>query len=228
MPAARVASSLHALCAHLHLHPSSDSVLERWQCARVLYIWLCSHGCVCCNLNNRDLDPQSRGFSHITSRQVTEPFDVAFNFLGDPGMVDERNGVAIYKLLFQIFQSLRARNPRADLRLLFPPDERIFQNNDDPDIAHFLRLGISITDHFASTNRMDEDPRRGVVDGQLRVHGTSNVFVADSSIMPTITDANNADTCFVIGWRMAEILVQEFGAGTGAGAAAKPGWKFEF
>jgi choline dehydrogenase-like flavoprotein len=73
------------------------------------------------------------------------------------------------------------------------------------------------------------------VDGFLRLHGSSNVFMCDSSIMPRIIDANNAmrsvagsmlgedalhhyaarcshaSKCplcsiFAIGWRLAEIL----------------------
>jgi len=37
------------------------------------------------------------------------------------------------------------------------------------------------------------------------------VFIGDSAIMPVITDANNGNNVFVIGWRLAEILVSEVG-----------------
>jgi choline dehydrogenase len=45
-----------------------------------------------------------------------------------------------------------------------------------------------------------------VVDADGRVHGTSNVFIADASIMPRIPRANTNLTCFLIGLRMARHL----------------------
>jgi choline dehydrogenase-like flavoprotein len=39
--------------------------------------------------------------------------------------------------------------------------------------------------HHMGTTRMSEDPRTGVVDPNCRVHGTSNIFIAGSSVFPT-------------------------------------------
>jgi choline dehydrogenase-like flavoprotein len=39
--------------------------------------------------------------------------------------------------------------------------------------------------HHMGTTRMHRDPRRGVVDEHCRVHGTTNLFVAGSSVFPT-------------------------------------------
>jgi choline dehydrogenase-like flavoprotein len=39
--------------------------------------------------------------------------------------------------------------------------------------------------HHMGTTRMSEDPHTGVVDPNCRVHGTSNIFVAGSSVFPT-------------------------------------------
>jgi choline dehydrogenase-like flavoprotein len=39
--------------------------------------------------------------------------------------------------------------------------------------------------HHMGTTRMSDDPRLGVVDRQCRVHGTTNLFVAGSSVFPT-------------------------------------------
>jgi choline dehydrogenase-like flavoprotein len=39
--------------------------------------------------------------------------------------------------------------------------------------------------HHMGTTRMSDDPRRGVVDRNCRVHGISNLFVAGSSVFPT-------------------------------------------
>jgi choline dehydrogenase-like flavoprotein len=39
--------------------------------------------------------------------------------------------------------------------------------------------------HHMGTTRMDDCPRRGVVDRNLRVHGTNNLYLAGSSVFPT-------------------------------------------
>ena len=48
----------------------------------------------------------------------------------------------------------------------------------------------------------------GVVDGDTRVYGTKNVFVADDSICPVIPDINTAAAAMMIGLRGSEILKQ--------------------
>ena len=37
---------------------------------------------------------------------------------------------------------------------------------------------------------MNDDPQEGVVDGRFRVHGTTNLFVADASVFPTTITVN--------------------------------------
>jgi choline dehydrogenase-like flavoprotein len=56
-----------------------------------------------------------------------------------------------------------------------------FQVDDE---ARF-RAGLSWTWHHMGTTRMHEDPTQGVVDSNTRLHGTSNVYVAGSSVFPT-------------------------------------------
>ncbi|HLY64021.1 MAG TPA: GMC family oxidoreductase, partial [Chloroflexota bacterium] len=45
-----------------------------------------------------------------------------------------------------------------------------------------------------------------VVDQRLRVHGFDNLWVADASIMPTVTHANTNLTCIMIGERLSDFL----------------------
>jgi len=47
-----------------------------------------------------------------------------------------------------------------------------------------------------------------VVDERLRVHGMSNLWVGDASIMPTVTHANTNLTSIMIGERLSD-FVQE-------------------
>jgi len=60
--------------------------------------------------------------------------------------------------------------------------------------------------HPAGTTRMSSDPQRGVVDPNLRIHGTSNAFVAGSSVFPSMGAANPTFTAMALGLRLAEFI----------------------
>jgi choline dehydrogenase len=45
-----------------------------------------------------------------------------------------------------------------------------------------------------------------VVDGNLKVHGTEHLRIADSSILPRITTGNTMAPCVIIGERATQIL----------------------
>jgi choline dehydrogenase-like flavoprotein len=58
--------------------------------------------------------------------------------------------------------------------------------------------------HHMGTTRMDDDPRRGVVDRHGRVHGVSNLFVTGSSLFPTVGYANPTLTIVALALRLAD------------------------
>ena len=62
--------------------------------------------------------------------------------------------------------------------------------------------------HFTGHCKMAPLDAGGVVDGNTRVYGTKNVFVADDSICPVIPDINTAGSAMMIGLRSSEILKQ--------------------
>ena len=49
---------------------------------------------------------------------------------------------------------------------------------------------------------MADDPTRGVVDADCRVHGTRNLYVAGSSVFPTSGAANPTLTLVALAWRL--------------------------
>jgi choline dehydrogenase-like flavoprotein len=60
--------------------------------------------------------------------------------------------------------------------------------------------------HHMGTTRMHDDPRRGVVDRDCRVHFMDNLFVAGSSVFPTGGFANPTLTLVALAARLARIL----------------------
>lgn len=60
--------------------------------------------------------------------------------------------------------------------------------------------------HHAGTTRMHTDPRQGVVDPDLRVHGLGNLYVVGASVFPTAGVANPMLTILALSLRLADHL----------------------
>lgn len=63
--------------------------------------------------------------------------------------------------------------------------------------------------HHMGGTRMHHSPRRGVVDANCRVHGTSNLYVAGSSVFPTSGHANPTMNILALTLRLGNHLVTE-------------------
>jgi choline dehydrogenase-like flavoprotein len=62
--------------------------------------------------------------------------------------------------------------------------------------------------HHCGTTRMSADPRNGVVDANLRVHGLANLYVTGSSVFPTNSSSNPTPTVIALSVRLARHLKQ--------------------
>lgn len=60
--------------------------------------------------------------------------------------------------------------------------------------------------HPSGTTRMAVDPYQGVVDAECRVHGVNGLYVAGSSVFPTVSHANPTLTIVALAIRLAETL----------------------
>ncbi len=60
--------------------------------------------------------------------------------------------------------------------------------------------------HFTSHCKMAPLSAGGVIDGNTRVYGTTNVYVADNSICPVIPNINTAAAAMMIGLKTSDIL----------------------
>jgi choline dehydrogenase-like flavoprotein len=62
--------------------------------------------------------------------------------------------------------------------------------------------------HPLGTARADADPRRGVVDGDLRMHGVEGLYVADGSVVPSSLGVNPQITIMALATRLAYHLLE--------------------
>ena len=80
----------------------------------------------------------------------------------------------------------------------------------DPDSSELPR-DVAGGWHHMGTTRMSDDPKRGVVDPDCRVHGLSNLFVAGSSVFPTAGSGTPTLTLVALALRLADTLRRRLG-----------------
>jgi choline dehydrogenase-like flavoprotein len=78
---------------------------------------------------------------------------------------------------------------------------RAVRHDRDPD---GWPVTLQIGKHHMGTTRMDSDSRHGVVDAHCRLHSTSNLYVAGSSVFPTSGMANPTLTIVALALRLAD------------------------
>ncbi|MDQ8757541.1 GMC family oxidoreductase [Sphingosinicella sp. LHD-64] len=76
--------------------------------------------------------------------------------------------------------------------------------------------------HHMGTTRMSADPAKGVTDGDCRVHGLDNLYVAGSSLFTTSGWANPTLTIVALALRLADHLTDRAGAARRPAAAPIP------
>lgn len=82
--------------------------------------------------------------------------------------------------------------------------------DDMPEGEAQLLNGANGGAHHMGTTRMSDDPHRGVVDRNCKVHGLDNLFVAGSSVFPTSGFANPTFTILTLALRLADHLRADF------------------
>lgn len=75
------------------------------------------------------------------------------------------------------------------------------------DWVRYARSAYETYRHGVGTCMMGPATNRfAVVDQRLRVHGLSNLWIADASVMPTVPHANTNISAIMIGERLADFL----------------------
>jgi choline dehydrogenase len=147
--------------------------------------------------------PHSRGYLRLKSANPRDAPEINAKMLDDPrDLAALRKGMEISREL----GNSEAMKPFVKHEILpgFLKGEAL---------DNLIRDGALSMHHVTCTAKMGQDDL-SVVDAKLRVHGVSNLRVADGSIMPTITTGNTHAPCVIIGERMAEILRAEPSART--------------
>ncbi len=127
------------------------------------------------------LQPHGEGRIAI---QSADPFNTPL--IEDRVLGDARDLESIKAFLRRYVPALHASLTPKGYTLLAPSLAVV---NDDVALTAFVRANVDINFHlWTNSCRMHNDPRLGVADGNGRVHGTSNLIIADTSTMPTASD----------------------------------------
>lgn len=156
------------------------------------------------------LNPLSEGSVNI---QSDNPFQIAAaddGFYQNPvDLANMKSAVSVYvrALLDQL--SLISSFPYFRPIITDPINLVILSNYDDAVVEQYVKNNSNLSldiHHFVSHCKMAALEDGGVVDGDTRVYGTKNVFVADNSICPVIPDINTTAPAMMIGLRTSKIL----------------------
>ncbi len=82
---------------------------------------------------------------------------------------------------------------------------------DEDGLIDYLRVrfrNFNSAAHHIGTTRMASSPDHGVVDGECKVHGIENLYVAGSSVFPTGSHANPTLTLIALAARLGEHLAK--------------------
>jgi choline dehydrogenase len=157
------------------------------------------------------LNPVSEGSVNILS---DNPFQLAAaddGFYQNPvDLENMKNAVKVY--IRDLLLQLSTLDPPYYQPLIIDPIIGvILQGYSDQSVQDYVKNNSNLSldvHHFTSHCKMAPLSAGGVVDGDTRVYGTKNVFVADDSICPVIPDINTAASAMMIGLRSSEIIKQ--------------------
>ena len=79
------------------------------------------------------------------------------------------------------------------------------------DAKAYLLANAGRAYHYNGQARMSQSITDGVVDGRLRVYGTTGLRVAGSPVLPEMGDFALTTPCVLTGYRLAKMLIQERG-----------------
>jgi choline dehydrogenase len=144
--------------------------------------------------------PESRGCVHLGGADPLVEPTIDFNFLATE--LDRRTTISAVRWTRKLVNTQALGRVRGDE---FKPGAQV---ETDDQILDWVRATAETAYHPVGTCKMGQDPL-AVVDSRLRVHGVSNLRVADASIMPTLVSGNTNAACMMIGERAAQMIIED-------------------
>lgn len=154
--------------------------------------------------------PKSEGSTIIQSNNTFQISAVDDAFYQNPiDLTNMKDAIKVY--IRALLNELGTIKPFPFYRpiLTDPFNAVLISNYDDTVVEQYVKNNTNLSldiHHFVSHCKMAPLEEGGVVDGNTRVHGTKNLFVADNAICPVIPDINTTGPAMMIGLRASEIL----------------------
>lgn len=148
-----------------------------------------------------NMNPASRGEMRLQGTDPALPPLITPRWLSDPDGYD----IAVLADGVHVIRQLATVEPLASvLAFEMDPGTRVSAGDD---LQRYIRETVDGYAHPVGTCKMGpSSDAMAVVDAAGRVHGTSNVYVADASIIPGIPRANTNLTCMLIGMKVADAV----------------------
>ncbi len=144
------------------------------------------------------LEQRNRGRVFLTSSDPHELPGVESRMLEHPGDIEAM--LTTMKFIAELVGG-------ESMREFYGP---LLQPRSNEDWAKFARSTYDSYHHGSGTCKMGlASDKMAVVDQYLRVHGMANLWVADASIMPTVTHANTNLTAIMIGERLSDFIREQ-------------------
>ncbi len=147
-----------------------------------------------------NLQPFSRGSSHIRSREITAAPSIAPNYLSDV------RDLAVAADSIRVTRQIMAAHALAE----FKPTEYLpgpsVQTQEDLERAA-RDIGTTIFHPVGTVKMGPESDRNAVLDARLRPHRIAGLRVADASVMPLITSGNTNSPTLMVAERAAEWIL---------------------
>ncbi|KAI0473339.1 putative GMC oxidoreductase [Xylariaceae sp. FL0804] len=136
------------------------------------------------------------------------PSTLAFAPGQDPTMLEEWEKSAPIDYLPVPMPDASSASQKAQVvvRPKQPRQNKTWRTVTDEEIDDYIRRVSHTSLHFSGTCPMSRNEHSGVVDQQLRVHGFSNLRIADTSVFPKIPSCHTMAPVMVVAERCAEMI----------------------
>ncbi|KAH7310885.1 hypothetical protein B0I35DRAFT_357905 [Stachybotrys elegans] len=155
------------------------------------------------------LRPKSEGCVEIASTDPEVDPTISLNVLSEPADIQVAKRALRFSLrLAHDFINKSGFSHSAKMLVSPRPSSQGAEGPeyDDEELAEFTKANIRAILHHSSSCRMAREEDGGVVDEQLRVHGFSNLRIADASVFPVIPVTHTMAPTYMVAERCADFV----------------------